>query len=107
MNDDELVFGAHDLGEPARSLPRSRDLLFLRPAIFGSQQRVAAEGDDRELSLWSCGRHSRTSEVLALERHGHASRSAARARQLMSRDLQRVFLVGPRLQLHAAEQKIV
>src|SRR6185436_3616642 len=49
----------------------------------------------------------RPSEVLALERHGHAARPAARARQLIARDLQRVLLVRPRLELRPPEEEIV
>jgi len=52
------------------------DLLLLRPAILRTQQRVAAEGDDRQFAFCFAARRAQ-SEILALERHGHATRSAA------------------------------
>src|SRR5207249_1129544 len=38
------------------------------------------------------------SHVLALERHGHATRPASCARELVTLDLDRILLVGPCLQ---------
>ena len=49
VDDDQLVAVADDLRQPARGLLRARDLLFLRAAILGTKQRIAAEGDDRQL----------------------------------------------------------
>src|SRR5260370_39530928 len=45
--------------------------------------------------------------VIALERHRHAARSTARARQFVTLDLNRILLLRPRFQLVAAEKQIV
>src|SRR5258706_8357370 len=50
---------------------------------------------------------SATLQLLALERHGHAARSAARARQLVAGHLDRVLGIGPRLQLGPSEQEVI
>src|SRR5581483_2705957 len=47
------------------------------------------------------------SDLIALERHRHAARPAAGARQLMTLNLNRVLLPGPELELRAAEEQVV
>jgi imidazoleglycerol phosphate synthase glutamine amidotransferase subunit HisH len=69
---DQFYFVHSYVPEPTRP----RDLLLLRPAILRTQQRVAAEGDDRQFAFCFAARRAQ-SEILALERHGHATRSAA------------------------------